>query len=280
MNQYEKAIAFRDLHQGPHVFILPNAWDVASALIFAQAGFPAIGTTSAGVAATLGYPDGEQIHLSELLPILKRMAERVNLPITADIEAGYGRTITAVAENVRAVIATGVVGINLEDAPGEEGQPLVTLARQARVIRAIRLVAKEVKVPLVINARTDVFWRKVGDPDNQLTQAVERANAYREAGADCLFLPGVSDRETIAKLVDQIRGPVNILAGPGAPSIPELERLGVARVSVGSGPIRAALALMRGIAQELLTKGTYTRLTEETIPYEELGELLARAGEL
>ena len=166
---------------------------------------------------------------------------------------------------MRGVIAAGAVGLNLEDSTGDPHNPLVEVSLQVEKIRAAREAATAAGVPVVINARTDVFLAAVGEPDTRLDHAVRRANAYREAGADCLFVPGVQDSATIAQLARSIAGPLNILARAGTPPIPELARLGVARVSVGSGPMLAALGRLRRIAGELLGPGTFTAMTEDTI---------------
>ncbi len=272
-SQHEKALAFRRLHAGPSILILPNAWDVASARIFELAGFSAIGTTSAGIAASLGYPDGERISRDEMIEVIRRMAAGVALPVSADIESGYGATPEAVAETVTAVIAAGAVGVNLEDATGRPDQPLRDISLQVERLQAAREAVAASGVPIVINARTDVYWLQVGEAATRLDHALRRTQAYRAAGADCLFIPGVRESEEIATLVRELAAPVNVIAGRGVPPIPELARLGVARLSVGSGPIRATLTYLRQIAAELLGPGTYTAMTEGTITYDELNKL-------
>lgn len=269
----DKARDLHRLHTQSSPLVLPNAWDVVSARIFEDAGFQALGTTSAGIAATLGLPDGERIGRDEMLAMVARIVQAVSLPVSVDIEAGYGATVAQVRETARAVIQIGAVGVNIEDGMGPSEHPLTDLTFQVEKIQAIREVAEAAKVPLVINARTDVFWLAVGDPTRRFEMTVQRANAYRQAGADCLFVPGVNEGEIIARLVSTINGPLNILAGAGTPSISELARLSVARVSVGSGPMRATVALTRRIAQELLTQGTYTTWTENTLSYGELNQL-------
>jgi 2-methylisocitrate lyase-like PEP mutase family enzyme len=273
--QNDKAQHFRQLHSEPPLLALPNAWDVASAVIFEQAGFRAIGTSSAGIAASLGYPDGEKIGREEMLRAIERIAKRVAVPVTADVEAGYGRSPEAVAETVKGAIAAGAVGINLEDSNGKPDAPLFDQTAQIERILAAREAARQAGVAIVINARTDVFLLKVGESHGRLAHAVQRANAYRDAGADCLFVPGVGDSKTIGQLAKEIQGPLNILAYPITPSVEELAKLGVARVSLGSGPARAALAVARSIARELLHHGTFKTVTESAIPYAELNHLLA-----
>lgn len=261
MNQREKAAAFSALHHGPKILVLPNAWDVATARIFEIAGFPAIGTTSGGVAASLGYPDGGLISREEMLEVVARIAAAVSIPVTADVESGYGDPVAT----AKAVVEAGAIGMNLED----------VLTDQATHAAAIREI-KALNLPLVVNARTDVYLAGIGDPSTRFACTVERLNAYYEAGADCLFAPGVRDPEIIAALAREVRGPLNILAGPGTPTIAELQRMGVARVSVGSGPSRAALGLVRRIAMELLETGTYSAMTTGQVPYDEVNRMLAR----
>ena len=274
--QRKRAAAFLAMHSGPRILILPNAWDVASARVLEAAGFGAIGTTSAGVAASLGYPDGERVPLDKMLRVVQSITESVTIPVTADIEAGYGVNEGAVAETVKRVIGAGAVGVNLEDGTNDPQSPLIDLTAHAAKVSAARQAAASTDVPIVINARTDVYLLEVGEPVLRLREAVRRANAYLEAGADCIFVPGLGDAETIATLVREIASPVNILAGPNVPPIPELAEMGVARVSVGSGLIRAALALVRRVAEEMLSSGTYASFTEHTIAYAELNKLLAR----
>ncbi|HEX6964779.1 MAG TPA: isocitrate lyase/phosphoenolpyruvate mutase family protein [Gemmatimonadaceae bacterium] len=273
--QRHRAEIFRQLHHGEHILVLPNAWDVATARVFQAAGFPAVATTSAGIANALGYPDGERISREEMVAMVERIAHHLDVPLTADMEAGYTDTLQGLEETARLVVTAGAVGLNLEDATGGEESPLYDIELAADRVRAVRDAAAAAGVPLVINARTDVFLGQVGEPSTRLAHAIKRANAYRAAGADCLFVPGVRDAETIRTLASEIDGPINILAGPGAPSAPELERLGVARVSVGSGPARAALGLVQRIARELAERGTYESFTTGAITYAEANALVS-----
>lgn len=273
--QRERAARFLELHRGPRILLLPNAWDAASARLFEEEGFPAIGTTSAGVAYSLGFPDGQQAPFPEMVAAIERIARAVQVSVTADIESGFGESAEEVGENVRAVLEAGAVGVNLED--GREGEDsLIPISLHSEKIRSAREAALAAGFALVVNARTDVFLDAIGDPTTRFDEAVARANAYRHAGADCLFVPGVTEAATIERLVRAIDGPLNVLAAAATPPISELERLGVARVSLGSGPMRATLALLRRIARELMDSGTYATLTEGTIPYAETNRLFAR----
>ena len=252
-----KADAFRAMHHGRKILLLPNAWDVASARIFEEAGFGAIATTSAGVAFTLGYPDGERISRSEMLARVALIAREVKVPVTADAEAGYGNRPEDAAQTALKVIEAGAAGMNLEDGTDDPSRSLLDLTLQLEKLRAVREAALTKDVPLVLNARTDVYLLQVGAPGERYDQALRRLLAFRDAGADCVFVPGLRDAETIARLVGDVQCPLNILAGPGFPSVPELEKLGVARVSLGSGPMRATLGLLKRMAEELKTAGTY-----------------------
>ena len=272
--QKSKANNFRAMHRGPSVLILPNAWDVASARVFEESGFGAIATTSAGVAFSLGYPDGQKISREEMLARVARIAHAVKVPVTADVEAGYGARPEDAARTAGDVIAAGAVGMNLEDATNDAAHPIYDLSLQLERIRAVREAALKTGVLLVLNARTDVYLAKVGDPGTRYDQAIRRLAAFRDAGADCVFLPGVIDAETIARVVQDVQCPLNILTGPGAPPIPELQKLGVARVSVGSGPMRATLGLVKRIAEELKGSGTYTTL-EGGIPHADVNRMLS-----
>ncbi len=269
--QKVKADAFRAMHRGARILLLPNAWDVASARVFAQSGFGAIATTSAGIAFTLGYPDGQRISREEMLAVVRRIAAGVQVPVTADVEAGYGNRPEDAARTAREVAEAGAVGMNLEDATGNPQHPLLDLTLQVERVKAVVQAARD--FPMVLNARTDVYLLQLDAPEKRYDAALLRLAAYREAGADCVFVPGLRDAETIGRLVKDLQCPVNILAGPGFPSVPELQKLGVARVSVGSGAMRATLGLLRRLAEDLKTAGTYGAL-EGAISYADVNQMM------
>jgi 2-methylisocitrate lyase-like PEP mutase family enzyme len=271
--QIEKAKDLRLRHRGTGALVLPNAWDVASARIFEEAGFPAIATTSAGIAFSLGYPDGQRISREEMMARIGRIARAVKVPVTADVEWGYGSTAEEIARTTREVIEAGAVGMNLEDTFGNSDQPLLPLERVLEKINAVREAAAATGVAIVLNARTDVYLLEGGDPDANYPEAVRRLAAFRDAGADCVFAPGLKDAVTIGRLVKDVACPLNILAVPGTPSIAELDKLGVARVSVGSGFMRATLGSLRAMAEELKSAGTYSALAS-AIPYKDLNVIL------
>jgi 2-methylisocitrate lyase-like PEP mutase family enzyme len=262
----QKANALRAMHRGK-ILVLPNAWDVASARVIQQAGFGAIATTSAGIAFTMGYPDGQRISREEMLAVVGRIAAAVEVPVTADVEAGYGDRPEDVARTARDVLAAGAVGMNLEDATGDPKNPLFDLGLQIERVKAVR------ELPIVLNARTDVYLLEVGTPEKRYDEALRRLAAFRDAGADCVFVPGLREAATIGRLVKDLRYPVNILTGPGSPSVPELQQLGVARVSLGSSAMRATLGLLRRVAEELKDAGTYTSL-EGGIPFADVNRMM------
>lgn len=263
--QKARAIQFRRFHHEEPLLVLPNIWDAASARIIEQAGFRAIATTSSGVAAALGYGDGQQISRDLLLAVLARITRVVTCPVTADIEAGYGNSLEEVLQTVKEVIATGVVGINIEDSLIRQRTALADLSYQTEVINALRALATSLDIPFVINARVDVFLRGIGRPEDRFALAVQRANAYLQAGADCVYPIGMLDRATIANLVQAIHGPINVLGGPATPALSTLEQLGVARVSLAGGLMRSVLGYIRTIAHELLEHGTCTRMDAEAL---------------
>jgi 2-methylisocitrate lyase-like PEP mutase family enzyme len=225
------------------------------------------------VAFSLGYPDGQKISREEMLARVARIAKAVKIPVTADVESGYGGRPEDAARTAHDVIEAGAVGMNLEDAPGDGDLPLVELALQVEKIHAVREAALKTGVLLVLNARTDVYLAEVGTPENRYDEAVRRLLAFRDAGADCVFVPGLRDADTTGRIVRDVKCPLNILVGPGFPTIPELEKLGVARVSVGSAAMRATLGLVKRIAEELKSSGTYTTL-EGGIAYADVNKML------
>ncbi|MFF0189882.1 isocitrate lyase/phosphoenolpyruvate mutase family protein [Streptomyces sp. NPDC005244] len=264
------ALALRALHVPGRPLVLPNAWDTASARIVEEAGAAAVATTSAGLAWDLGAADGDALDRERALAAVARIAAAVGVPVSADIESGYAPDAEGVGDTVRAVLAAGAVGVNIEDALHEEGAgPLRPVAAQADRIAAARAAADTAGVPLFVNARIDTFLRGAGGVEETL----ERAAAFLAAGADGVFVPGAVDPVTVKALVGGIDGPLNIMVGPGAPAVAELAALGVARVSAGSGIAQAAHALVRRAARELLDTGTYGAMAGG-FDYGELNSLL------
>lgn len=255
-DHHTRALHFRSLHVPGEPLILVNAWDAASARIVAAAGARAVATTSAGVAWSLGAPDGDALGRDAAIDLVGRVVAAVPLPVTADIESGYGHTPDEVATTVRAVVAAGAVGVNVEDARHDGGTPLRAVDEQCARLSAVRKAADHAGVPLYVNARIDTFLRGVGGVE----ETVSRAHAYLAAGADGVFVPGTVDPATLAALVAAIPAPLNVLAGPGAPPVPELACLGVARVSLGSAVAEAAYGVARRAAEEAFGAGTYDAL--------------------
>jgi 2-methylisocitrate lyase-like PEP mutase family enzyme len=274
--QIGRAEAFRRMHDRSRILVLPNAYDAASALIFQHAGFKAVATTSSGVANSLGYPDGQAISRAEMLAAIAPIAAALSIPLSADIEAGYADDSRELAETIKHVIGAGAVGVNIEDSWFGGSAPLYELTAACERIRAARAAAAQTGVPIVINARTDVFLRAIGAPAERFEHAARRANAYREAGADCLFVPGVHEPDLIARLAAAIDGPINVLAVGATPPVAELERLGVARVSIGGGPARASLTAVRKVAVELLERGTYEAFTKDVISHADMNAMMTR----
>jgi 2-methylisocitrate lyase-like PEP mutase family enzyme len=252
-----KTEKLRALHHGPEVLVLPNAWDCASARIFEELGFPAIATTSAGVSFSLGYADGQNIPGKEMLAAVSRIAHSVDVPVTADLEGGYGD----IAETAAALLESGAVGLNLEDILGHGPESLAPIDEQVSRIAAVR------QTGVVVNARTDLYLMQIGDASTRFARACDRLKAYRDAGADCLFIPGIASEDLIASFVEALQFPINILAVAGVPPIARLKELGVARVSVGSGMMRSAMGHTRRIAEALKATGTFEKIIEGSIPF-------------
>jgi 2-methylisocitrate lyase-like PEP mutase family enzyme len=254
--QRGKANALRELHEAG-IFALPNAWDAGSAALIARAGAKAIATTSAGMSWAWGRPDGQNLTRDEMAHAVARIVDSVELPVTADIEGGYGPSPEDVAATVAAIIGVGAVGINLEDS-GAPGGSLFEPSAQAERISAARRAAAEAGLSeLLINVRTDVYLFGIGEPEGRFDDVLARASCYAEAGADCLFVPGLTDLDVLANLVAKVSLPINVMAGPGAPSVAEFQLAGVRRVSLGQAIVQAAYTLARKASVELIEQGTY-----------------------
>jgi 2-methylisocitrate lyase-like PEP mutase family enzyme len=280
-DQKAKAETFLKLHTQKEILVLLNSWDPGSSKLVEAMGFKAVATTSMGISASLGYPDCQKIPFGEMLDTLAKIASRVKIPVTADIEGGYGNNPDEILSCIDKIIATGIVGINIEDSRNLSPE-LVEIPEFCERLQAIRSLSDNLGFHLVINARTDVFLTSSGAPAGRLKHAIERGNKYREAGADCIFVPGIWSREDISTLVKEIAAPINILANPtNAPSLPptvaELEDLGVARLSLGASVTKAALLLIKKIADELLSEGSYNTLHDALTPIQEAAEAYSMA---
>jgi 2-methylisocitrate lyase-like PEP mutase family enzyme len=259
--QKQLAETFRQAHRSPPLLLLPNAWDAMSARQFEAAGFGAVATTSGGVAWDLGFPDGEGAPWPEVVAATKRMVDAVRVPVTADIETGYGDTPDQVGQHASEILQTGAVGFNIEDGTPSPDKPVRTIEDASARIRAARAAATAMGVPAIINARVDLYIKNVGDPASRFEETVRRAKAYLAAGADCIYPFGLVDMAIIARLTKALDGvPINIVARPDM-SVPELEKIGVARVSIASGATLAVMSLIKEIAEGLYTSRRFDGLT-------------------
>ena len=274
-SQKDKAEDFRGLHHGKRILILPNAWDVPSARVFENEGFPAVATSSAGLMVSLGYPDGEVIGRNEFVSAVERIAKVLSVPLSVDIVAGFGKTTEEVVATVKAILRAGGIGINIEDF-AHSTKKLFPAERQVENVKAIRRLGDTVGVPLVINARTDALRFASGDDEAKFDEAVRRAIAYRDAGADCVYPMGLTEAVSIKRFVKELDFPINVMVRKGLPAVNELERLGVARVSFGPSASYAAMGLLKRASKEALEKGTYENLVEGAIAFDELNSLATR----
>ena len=268
----ERALRFRALHAARAPLVLPNAWDVPSARTFEDAGFSAMATSSAGIMVSRGYPDGERMPLPELVEAVERIASRLRIPLSADVVAGYGTTPAAVGRTVRRMLQAGAVGVNLEDHNPASGK-LFPLEVQLQRIRAGLRAGEEYGVPLVLNARTDALKHAPGGESARFEEAIRRAEAYRDAGADCVYPMGLTERSAIRDFVKAVRCPVNVMVRQGLPPLRELARLGVKRVSFGPSASYATFGLLQRASREVLTRGTFRTLVEGAITFDELNLL-------
>ena len=271
--QKQKAELFMKYHYDREILVLLNSWDTGSSKLIEACGYKAIATTSMGIAASLGYPDSQVIKLSEMVNVINAIVKAVNVPVTVDFEAGYGDSTDEIIESVKKIIDTGIVGINIEDSL-DLNPVLIDVDEFCERISAIRELSDSLGFHLVINARTDSFYTSSGSASQKTSESIRRGNKYREAGADCIFVQPVWDKETISTLVKEIDAPLNILANPGnsgglPPSVDELQELGVARLSLGSGLMKATLSLIKKVADELSQKGTYNILLDTLTPLPE-----------
>jgi len=270
--QLEKAEDFRTMHRGKNILVLPNAWDVPSARLFEDERFPAVATSSAGMMVSLGYPDGEVIGIDELSSVVRKIAGKLSVPLSADVVGGFGDTPDAVAGSVRKIIAAGAVGINIEDFV-HSTKKLLSVESQKERLRAAMEVRETTGVPFVINARTDAYRFAEGDDKAKFDEAVRRGEAYRDLGVDCVYPMGLVDFEMISTYVAALSFPTNVMVRKGLPSLAELKRVGVARVSFGPSASYAAMGLLRRASREVLEKGTYESLVNGALTFDELNTL-------
>lgn len=272
VSQKEKAESFRALHRGKHLFVLPNAWDVPSAHVFENGGFPAVATSSAGMMVSLGYPDGELIPRDEFLEAVSRIAAVLSIPLSVDIVGGFANDPRELASTIKGVIDAGGIGVNIEDFV-HETKRFEPVEKQIGKLETIKSQTESMNVPLVINARTDALRYAEGDDEAKLQEAIRRASAYRDAGADCVYPMGLVDREAVSRFVRALECPVNVMIRNGLPPLEDLENLGVKRVSFGPGASYAVMGLLKRISKEILAKGSFASLLEGAISFDELNSL-------
>ena len=281
---HHKAHTFHELHTRAGCFLMPNAWDIGSARLLAAAGFTALGTTSAGIAFSLGRPDhlfcAENVRMTRELMLARvgEIAQSIALPLNADLEAGYGATSEAVATTIRSAIDSGAAGANVEDYTGDRRTPLFDVDTACERIRAARAAIDASGIPFVLVARTDPFL--VAHP-TPFAEAIRRANLYRAAGADCLFIPGPNDARTIGALVKEIQGPLSVVMGLGGPAmqVDELAALGVRRISIGASLARSLYHRLWEAAREMVTAGTFS-YAQAQMPQSELNRLFESGSHL
>jgi 2-methylisocitrate lyase-like PEP mutase family enzyme len=272
--QIRRAETFRKLHDGPSPLVLLNVWDAASAAVFARAGAPALGTTSAGVAWSAGYADGEHMPFADLVRVVVNICRVVTVPVSVDIERGFGASAAEVARNVGALVDAGAIGVNIED--GIDGTTNVLRPAQevAERVEAIRELGAARGVPLFINARTDAYFLPAPEPERRFEDAAARLLLYARAGADGGFAPGLTNTNEIARMAERIGVPLNVYAGyAGVPPITELSAAGARRISVGCGPLQGLLGQAQVMAKELLTEGRYDSMLQGALPVASVNEL-------
>lgn len=272
ISQSKKAEMFRSLHERG-TFIMPNAWDAGSARMLVGSGFSAIGTTSAGIAFAAGLPDHQILDRDVMLEYVRNIVASVDVPVSADLESGYGIGPDKVAETVRRAISIGIVGCNIEDLSGDNSSPLLNAELAAERIHFARQEANAAGFAFTLTARTDTF---LTNHPNALDETIRRADMYRKAGADCLFIPGVNDIETIGNLVRSIDCPLNVVVGLGKNNFTaaDLLSLGVRRISIGGSLARACFYLIHQAALEMFNRGTFN-FTETQLTHKELCDFFA-----
>ena len=273
-----RAARLLELHDAPELLILPNVWDPLGARMLESLGYPAVATASAAVAYSLGYRDGEAMPFEEMLGAIRRVARAVDVPVTADVERGYSDTPEGVADNTARVIEAGAVGVNVEDSLAEGGD-LRDVDGQCERIAAARGAADAASVPLVINARIDVF---MSQPNNsaeaRLEETIVRSRHYLSAGADCIYPITLNDLGLLKKLREAIAAPINVYASPGTPPVPDLEAAGIARLSLGPGLLKVSVSAMKRVAEELREGGSYDALTSGVISSQEIEDYLTTSS--
>jgi len=270
----KKVDYFRSLHHANHMLILPNAWDAATARLFEDEGFKAVATTSAGMMVSLGYEDGEYISKDEFISAIARIAEAVTVPLSVDLVSRFGDNEKQVVNMVKEVADKGVIGINIEDFE-HASKKLLSVEKQVNKIKAI----KKSGIDIFVNTRTDALRFAAGTEESKFKEALARGEAYKNAGADCIYPMGLVDKEKIASYVDKIDFPINVMLRKGIPSINDLEELKVARLSFGPSAIYATMGLLKKASRQILNDRRFEILLEDAISYEELNTLAKKRND-
>ncbi len=269
----KRAEQFKQLHHGSEILLLGNVWDAVSARLLQSLGFKALGTSSAAISSVLGYPDGECMSADENLAFIKMISRAVDIPVSADIESGYGSTTTEILGNIEKFVQSGAVGLNLEDT--KDGM-LLPVAVMSERITAVKQRCSELDCPVFLNMRTDALLM-TGSHSENINEAIERANKYAEAGADGIFVPDLGDLDQpgITRLVENIPLPLNLIVGENSSSVQEMEDLGVARLSFGPRMMRIMLATLSQTCEEILGSGTFEELKRPSLSYGQVNSLLS-----
>lgn len=247
--QKQQAKTFKNMHT-TKMIVLPNVWDAGSAYMFEKEGFKAVATSSAGISYSLGYPDGEDISIDDLVLRVQQITKRIDIPLSVDFERGYSEDIQEIKNNARRLLLSGAVGFNIED--DKRDGTLDELSYMIKKIEALQELKKEMDIDFIINARTGAFWLNTGDSEQMLETALERGNAFKNAGADCVFIPGKISEENVGKLVKGIDCSVNIILNPEFHDFQKLEKIGVSRLSVGSGPARSVFSYLKDLTEKMI----------------------------
>lgn len=266
-----------ELHHNGKLLLLPNIWSPVGAILLEKMGFPAVATSSATVAVSNGYQDGENMPFEDVLFVLKGIVRSVSVPVTADIESGYaGSDLNRLKDNIKKLLDTGISGINFEDS--YHGKPgMVSIDEQKKKLEVIRKTSSDAGIKLFVNARVDVYIRRDDLNDAQkLEEAITRGRAYKECGADALYPIILKNQQHIEALIKEVGLPLNITYFPGIPDLQTLENIGVARVSLASGYIRPALGAMKETAEKLLNRKGMDEVMEGWMPADYFGELIKR----
>ena len=270
--QVKLAQDFLKLHNPKDSLLLPNAWDVSSAILFEQAGFKAIASTSAGVAFVDGFPDGQEIPVENIFSIIQKITNKLNIPFSVDLESGFGNSIDLVLSNIKKVISSGAVGINLEDSVPGLSTELVNISYQQELIQEIYKLKKQTKIPFVINARTDILWLKKVT-NERLKDVVYNCNSYFNCGADCVFVPGNLNINHIEYLTQNIDGHLNILMTPESPSIEKIRNMDVSRVTIGSFLVREVIGYTNHLINTIKDDFNLSNIEKYSSPYKDINNL-------